>query len=147
MLFQQTSAPTEWTKQTTHNNKTLRVVSGSASSGGTSSFTTVFASRSVTGSATVTGSNSGGSVSGYTLTTGEIPAHSHTYYQVGGGSGLASGPNFTGAALNNTGQNTGGGGSHSHGFTNPTWSQSSGTISGTMDFDVQYVDLIIAAKD
>ena len=42
MLFQQTTAPTGWTKQTTHNDKALRVVSGTASSGGTLAFTTVF---------------------------------------------------------------------------------------------------------
>ena len=30
MLFQQTAAPTGWTKQTTHDNKALRVVSGVA---------------------------------------------------------------------------------------------------------------------
>ena len=40
MLFQQTSAPTGWTKSTTHNDKALRVVSGTASSGGTSAFST-----------------------------------------------------------------------------------------------------------
>ena len=34
MLFQQTAAPTGWTKQTTHDDKALRVVSGTASSGG-----------------------------------------------------------------------------------------------------------------
>ena len=48
MLFQQTAAPTGWTKQTTHDNKALRVVTGSASSGGTSSFTTVFTNQTPT---------------------------------------------------------------------------------------------------
>jgi hypothetical protein len=33
MLFQQTAAPPGWTKQTVHNDKALRVVSGAASSG------------------------------------------------------------------------------------------------------------------
>ena len=42
MLFQQTAAPTGWTKDTTHNDKALRIVSGTASSGGTLSFSTVF---------------------------------------------------------------------------------------------------------
>ena len=49
MLFVQTSAPTGWTKSTTHNDKALRVVSGAASNGGTVAFTTAFASKSVTG--------------------------------------------------------------------------------------------------
>jgi hypothetical protein len=49
MLFQQTSAPTGWTKQTTHDDKALRVVSGTASSGGTSAFSTVFGLTATSG--------------------------------------------------------------------------------------------------
>ena len=45
MLFQQTSAPVGWTKLTTQNNKALRVVSGSAGSGGSTSFTTALNSN------------------------------------------------------------------------------------------------------
>jgi hypothetical protein len=185
MLFQQTAAPTGWTKQTTHNDKSLRVVSGNASSGGTTAFTSVFASRtpggsvSVSGSnsggsianttatGSVSGSNSGGSVSGYTLSTSEIPSHTHSYfnngsqydnpYNVGGSRYQLYQAATTGA--------TGGSGSHAHGFTNPSWSGSisinahnhtftnptwSGSASFTgssMDFAVQYVDLIIASKN
>ena len=48
MLFYQASAPTGWTKLTTDNNKTLRVVSGSGGgSGGTNTFTSAFAERTV----------------------------------------------------------------------------------------------------
>jgi hypothetical protein len=43
MLFQQTAASPFRTKQTTHNDKALRVVSGTASSGGTNAFSTVMA--------------------------------------------------------------------------------------------------------
>jgi len=46
LLFQQTSAPTGWTKSTTHNDKALRVVSGAASSGGSVAFTSAFTSQS-----------------------------------------------------------------------------------------------------
>src|SRR6056300_700275 len=42
MLFQQTTAPTGWTKQTTHDNKALRDVTGTASSGGSNTFSGVF---------------------------------------------------------------------------------------------------------
>jgi hypothetical protein len=49
LLFQQTAAPTGWTKDTTHNDKALRVVSGTVTTGGTVAFTTAFASQSVTG--------------------------------------------------------------------------------------------------
>lgn len=67
MLFVQTSAPTGWTKSTAHDNKALRVVSGSASSGGSVAFTTAFASQAVTGT-----------VASYTLTTADIPSHNHS---------------------------------------------------------------------
>ena len=68
LLFYQATAPTGWTKSTTNDNKALRVVSGATggSSGGTVAFTTAFASQAVAGT-----------VGGYTLTTADIPAHSH----------------------------------------------------------------------
>ncbi len=43
MLFQQTAAPTGWTKQTTHNDKSLRLVSGSVGTGGSVAFSTAMA--------------------------------------------------------------------------------------------------------
>jgi hypothetical protein len=127
MLFAQTSAPTGWTKSTTHDNKALRVVSGSASSGGSVAFTTAFASQAVAGT-----------VGGTTLTTAQIPSHTHTYpngsttagYKVDGNTGpdgyFASGSTDA----------TGGGGSHTHTFT--------GTA---INLAVSYVDVIIATKD
>jgi hypothetical protein len=43
MIFNGTSAPTSWTKDTTsHNNKALRIVTGTVSSGGTNPFIAVF---------------------------------------------------------------------------------------------------------
>ena len=72
MLFQQTAAPTGWTKDTAHNDKAIRVVSGTVGSGGTNAFSTLDA----TALGTITSSISG-SVSGHTLTTSEIPSHTH----------------------------------------------------------------------
>lgn len=98
MLFQQTAAPTGWTKDLTHNNKALRVVTGTASSGGTVAFDTAFASKSVSGSinsVTVTGT-----VGNTSLSIANLPSHDH------GASGLT----FTGNAL----------GGHSHGNDNGT---------------------------
>jgi hypothetical protein len=66
MLFVQTSAPVGWTKSTTHDNKALRVVSGTAGSGGTVAFTTAFASKSVAGTVGAT-----------TLTAAQMPSHTH----------------------------------------------------------------------
>lgn len=128
VTFQQTSAPTSWTKQTTHNDKALRVVSGTASSGGSTAFSSVMASRTPAGT-----------VSATTLTIAQIPAHTHTGSATYPGSGPEQ--NQSGGAEDNTSFNvnsgsTGGGGSHDHGFT--------GTA---MDFAVQYVDLIICSKN
>ena len=69
MIFQQTNAPTGWTKITSNTNqRALRVVSGTAGSGGSHNFTSVFTSSRAT---------SGASVSSHTLTTNEIPSHTH----------------------------------------------------------------------
>lgn len=127
MLFQQTSAPTGWTKQTTHDNKALRVVSGTASAGGTVAFTTAFASQSATGT-----------VGNTTLSTAQMPSHSHTVNGLGNQS-TCGGPDGGTVSINNPigfgTTSTGGGGSHNHTFT-----------GSAINLAVQYVDLIIASK-
>jgi microcystin-dependent protein len=79
MLFQQTTAPVGWTKVTdaSVNNKALRVVTGTAASGGTQDFTAAFATGRTTSS---NGDHSHTiTVNNHTLTTAQIPAHSHTF--------------------------------------------------------------------
>jgi hypothetical protein len=80
MLFYQSSAPTGWTQVTDQNNKALRVVSGTGGgSGGSTDFTSVFTSR------TPSGSVSGGSVSisisgttdNHSLSKDQLPTHRH----------------------------------------------------------------------
>lgn len=138
MLFQQTTAPTGWTKQTTHNNKALRVVSGTASSGGTSSFTTVFTDQTPIINAT------GLSATATTLTTAQLASHSHDATVYNGGDGVQN-PIF-GAGINqgwSTGTSTnaaGSGNSHTHGITGSA-------TSSAITLAVQYVDLIIASKN
>lgn len=136
MLFQQTAAPTGWTKQTTHNDKALRVVSGTASSGGTTGFSSVFANQ------TPTITTSGLSVGATTLSTAQMPSHTHVVPAYGGGT------NGTGSAAKssldvydpfNTGS-AGGGGSHTH-------SLSGSATSSAITLNVAYVDLIIASKN
>jgi hypothetical protein len=129
MMFAQTSAPTGWTKSTTHDNKALRVVSGTAGSGGTVAFTTAFASQAV-----------GGTVGNTTLTESQIPSHSHqgSWGSLFISQGAPSTPviqTIPGGSNNFTVANTGGGGSHNHTFT--------GTA---INMAVQYVDVIIAIK-
>ena len=147
LVFAQTAAPTGWTKSTTHDNKALRVVSGAASSGGSVAFTTAFASQAVAGTVGAT-----------TLTTSQIPSHTHTAtvtdpghthtqraqgaisYSGGvnsnGSSNLGSdtGSAFTGISVSIA--SSGGGGSHDHTFT--------GTA---INLAVSYVDVILATKD
>lgn len=141
MLFVQTSAPTGWTKSTSHNDKALRVVSGTASTGGSTAFTTVFASRSVP------------TTDSTTLTASQIPAHQHFITSVGSVSGdpsettylaesrnVATDSDYTlrgtaTAATRALTSSIGGGTGHTH------------AVSTAMDFAVQYVDVIIASRD
>lgn len=162
ILFQQTAAPTGWTKSTTHNDKALRVVSGAASSGGTTAFSTVFASRTpagtisnTTATGTISNTTSTGTVGATTLTTAQIPAHTHGYGGiVSGGTGKLTTAGSTTIDLTATSDSTGGGGSHTHSLTmnahNHTFTGTAHnhTFTGTaMDFAVQYVDIIIATKN
>lgn len=142
MLFIQTTAPTGWTKDTTHNDKALRVVSGTASTGGTVAFTTAFAFQAVTG--TIADTTAEGTVGNTTLATSQIPAHNHSQIGTNTLSGLSSGSGAASGATANTG-NQGGGGSHNHGFTGTAHNH---IFTGTaIDMAVQYVDTIIATKD
>ena len=62
MIFQQTSAPTGWTKVTSSvDNKALRVVSGTAGSGGSNAFSNTLADRGINANAANT--TQGGNVS------------------------------------------------------------------------------------
>ena len=141
LVFAQSSAPTGWTKNTTHNDKALRVVSGTASSGGTVAFSTAFASQSVSGSVSSTTATNqattatnqattatnisgtvGGTVGSTTLTTTQIPAHGHSiadgnFIRTGSGGVSAAIGGGSGFRASSPTNNTGGGGSHDHTFT------------------------------
>ena len=165
MLFQQTSAPTGWTKQTTHNNKALRVVSGAASSGGSVAFTTAFASQAVSGSVSVSASTGAVSapvsIGNTTLSTPQIPSHTHPFRNTSAynsyGGGLPSGNvnisynNGVGQTSPNANAPSGGGGSHTHPGSGGSHSHpvsAPASFSGNaINLAVQYVDLIIASKD
>ena len=152
MLFQQTAAPTGWTKVTTYNDYAIRIVNGTASTGGSVAFTTAFKSQSVTGT------NSGGSVSATSLATSQLASHRHAIQSSQSYSSVPAANNNYTAFVNGCGvvtnscsglsyyasafmQTTGCGGSHSHGFTQPTFS---GTA---INLAVNYVDHIIATKN
>lgn len=144
MLFSQTSAPTGWTKDSTnYNDYALRVTTGTVASGGTVGFTTAFASYTPAGSISI--NTSGLSAGATTLTTAQMPSHTHS-----AGTGLIGG-----GALGNAGgygqltvgygatSSTGGNGSHSHAMSG----SATGTFTGTArDFAVKYLDIIRATK-
>lgn len=140
MLFAQTNAPNGWTKLTTHNDKALRVVSGAAGSGGATAFSSAF--------------NASFTSDGTTLTQNQIPSHRHGMfdqfditqtYEVGNypaytvawesGSGgdteYSLNTNLTQNADYGISGATGGNQAHSH----------------TMNFNVAYVDVILATKN
>lgn len=128
MAFQQTSAPTGWTKDVTAaiNNGALRTVTGSVGTGGYVPFTAAFTGRTPTGTVGLT-----------TLALSQIPSHAHAIYIIPGGAG--AGGNNSVAGLTGSTTNTaanGGGGSHNHIFT-----------GDLMDFNVAYYDVIIAQKN
>lgn len=147
--FQQTTAPTGWTKDTTAglNNSSMRIVTGSASSGGSVDFTTAFASQTPTGSVSITSVS--GSAGATTLTTPQIPSHSHSHgvfntsSNPGPWSGFQGGVVGPGAQVNSS--STGSDGSHTHPFS---FSSGSGTFSGSpINLAVKYYDFIIASKN
>jgi hypothetical protein len=121
MSFQQTSAPTGWTKDTTAaiNDSILRLATGTVTSGGVTAFSTWNAQ-------TATGAT--------TLSTAQIPSHTHTFTKVTGSEAGASGilDYFGGtAAGQQTTSSTGDGGSHTHSLTQ----------------SLKYYDFIIASKN
>ena len=152
LLFQQTSAPTGWTKVTTNNDAALRVVSGTASTGGSVGFTTAFASQAVSGTVASTGSTTAtGTVGATTLSTGQMPSHTHTttpYAPGGAAAYLASGYNSFFDGGSGVSGAAGGGGSHDHTFTGAGHTHTSGAFTGTaINLAVKYVDVIVATKD
>lgn len=130
MLFQQSTAPTGWTKDTTVNDKALRVVSGAVGSGGSVAFSTLFGRTATDGT---------------TLTVAQMPSHGHVMnvgktgvenqistdgpYLHASYTSLSAGSSSD-VTINNSVQANGGNGSHTHG----------------LDLRLAYVDIIIATK-
>jgi len=146
MVFYQASAPTGWTKSTSHNNKALRVVSGSGGgSGGTHGLSsppstahthtggshTHSSAAHTHGQASHThsiGAHSHGnnlSAAAHTLSTSQMPSHSHNQREYN--SGNQDHYPYTGFSRNARGYsqrtsgvytlNAGSSGSHSHGMS------------------------------
>ena len=146
MLFRQNTAPTGWTKSSSFDNAALRVVSGTvnATQSGVVPFTGAFANTTPS----ITVDASGLSAGATTLTSSQIPSHTHSVdwgtTDNCGGLNRVRGGLIAGFAAQSpqASQATGGGSSHSHSM--------SGSATGTstaLNLNVRYADAIIAAKD
>ena len=149
MLFQQSSAPTGWTKDTAHNDKALRVVSGSVGSGGSHGFSARFGR----GNDGVTSAISGRTAE-HVITEAQMPRHRHS----SNGSFALGRPDENDGTTANaipthtryrpsghfrfgvSGAEAGNNQSHSHGA-------GSLRVSSSVALNVRYVDVIIATKD
>ena len=172
LVFHNSSAPTGWTRDTSINDTALRVVSGSTGSGGSTGFTSALGSPSVSGSVSLSGEPGSGnlstSISGNvnigstTLSTSQMPSHSHSFPVADGFQFYANTNAITTSSqvsdTSGVGTNsTGGSGSHNHNAGHNL----SGSISGSPDrgtlsaslssastsINVKYQDVILAQKD
>lgn len=139
MPFNQTAAPTGWTKDTTAalNDTAIRIVTGTVGGGGSVAFTTAFASQAIAGA------TSTGTVGATTLTESQIPSHTHNvdiHPSATSGTVYYAGSAAAGSALKSINA-TGGGLSHSHALTMNAHSHTA------INLAVKYNDFIIASKD
>ncbi|MDP6584976.1 MAG: hypothetical protein QF535_09985, partial [Anaerolineales bacterium] len=170
MVFFQSAAPTGWTKVTTQNDKTLRVVSGTGGGTGGDWAMSAGETTSSDGAHTHTGaSHTHGhnlSAGAHTLSTAQMPSHSHalnTKYVnsvnpgsfAPGGSYIArpsyGGSNPSGGGTLNT-NSKGSGSSHSHSTSGNISADGTGATSsnGAHTHTLaapQYIDVIICSKD
>lgn len=160
-IFYQAAAPTGWTKSTTHDNKALRVVSGTGGgSGGTNSFSSMMTSSYFN----YAGNISGGDPTGlHPLTVAQIPAHTHTlpgenyalsgnptvsnpdgsFNSWGGGDVGRPAPGGTGSWVRSSPASgaTGSGTGHQHPIS------ATAPISVPISLAVQYMDVIVCSFD
>jgi hypothetical protein len=150
-IFQQSTAPTGWVKDTSMNDYTLRLVSGSGGSqGGSVDFSNAMTPKTFTGTV---GPASDPTVTSFEINSGDtvagVPSHDHTGIAV---RFFSSTTRIAGTALTGSSikvyttaggalqtLSTGGGATHNHYLTGTT-----SFVGGNRDFSVKYVDFIVA---
>ena len=159
LLFYQAAAPTGWTKSTTHDNKAIRVVSGTGGgSGGTTNFTSVFTSRGVPLPQHAHSVNDPGHAHGVS-----DPGHNHLFPgddQLVFANGVAGWParvvaefQYDAVSTNETNASNmyltsdSGTGIGINGNGTGITIANNGTAGASMDFAVQYIDVIICSKN
>ena len=130
MVFQQTTPPTGWTKETgaAYNDAALRFTTGTAGTGGTLSFNTTFASRTFTGT-----------VGNDTPSIAKTASHPHggvpnTAATGSGNFSSGGGAPYIGSPTVNT-DSAGSSSAHNHTLT-----------MNAANFDVKYVEMCVAQK-
>lgn len=153
-VFYQAAAPTGWTQSTAHNDKALRVVSGTGGGfgfGGTAgaggiSFTSAFpaSTRPISVPISVTAPVTG-TVGNTTLAVGQIPQHTHNSLTGSDASAAGGGSQFRTPGNTATGGVNLGpvGGAHNHPWAGNVTLTTTG--STTIDLRVQYIDVIICS--
>jgi hypothetical protein len=155
MLFYQATAPVGWTQVTSNNNIGLRLVTGvtGGTVGGTSDFTTVYPGTTITFSGTIAGT-AAGTTGATSLTSPQIPVHSHPGSLVAQYSPYPSGARVTvppsaqptlQAAAYGQQSSTSGGPSSSHSHTTPAVPSLTLTISKNRG--IRYANVILATRD
>lgn len=156
MVFFQANAPTGWTKVTTQNDKTLRVVSGTG--GGTGGDWAMSAGETTSSHAghvhagAAHSHNHNLSAGAHTLSVAEMPSHNHnTNFHNPANNPTNPGGGSRGSSATAT-SSTGGSGSHSHSLSGSISSGGSGDTSsaGSHTHTIaapQYIDVIICSKD
>jgi hypothetical protein len=146
MSFFQAAAPTGWTQLGSQNNKGIRIVSGTGGgTGGTIAFSTLFSpTATYSGSINITS----GQVGDTALSTAQLASHSHLVNVNQCGCWPGSSDNdrqtseaYTTGRTRNT-QTEGSNGVHSHSLV--------GAAAGgnfVSNFDLQYIDMILATKN
>ena len=140
--FFQASAPTDWTQDTGHNDKQLRVVSGT---GGGTGGTQAVSSPAHNLSGTSTHNLAAGS---HTLVTSEMPSHTHQqgFYNPGGPYYVNKNKKGSANQMSNSPTSTastGSSGGHVHALSGSiSTSVSGGSITAPL-----YMDVIIAERD
>lgn len=152
MYFFQASAPTGWTQVTTYDNYTLRVVSGTGGgTGGSRTFTQVFTSQTVTGTATISGVSVSGTVGAVAVSQPQLGAHSHQVNLRGQPSPNAffAQPAQPGTIARNPPTSTSSNGSsspHTHTATGATAAGTANYTSTAINLAVKYIDAILCQK-
>lgn len=166
MLFNQTAAPSGWTKDTSHTDTAIRVTDGTVSSGGTNGFIDRLTNGTPAGTIA---SSASGSVDSTTLSVNTIPSHDHYAVYSGTNPGLSTvdttGSVVTGPAagspdgqfaytLQKKGTNKanvgptstkGNTGSHTHNLA--AMSVTSTFTGSALALNVKYIDVIVATKN